>query len=73
MASELTPKPPVGGMGGSIWDWERGVDPFSRQCMPDEFTHLFEDKPARNGWLALDHWGNVIGFMADEEYDVPHI
>jgi len=45
-----TQKPPVGGMGGSIHDWERGTDPFNDAVI---------------GWLALDFWGNVIGFCAD--------
>ena len=60
-------KPPVGGMGGSIDDWERGVDPFARAAMPSEFQHLFPDEPAREGWRAIDWCGNIIGFLPDEE------
>lgn len=58
-------KPPVGGMGGSVHDWERGTDPFARSSMPEEFQPLFEDKPAATGWYALDWCGNQIGFVAD--------
>ena len=58
-------KPPVGGMGGSIHDWMRGVDPFSRSAMPDEFKHMFADVPPAAGWLAIDWCGNIIGFCAD--------
>lgn len=58
-------KPPLGLMGGSIHDWERGKDPFSRECMPDEFQDYFPNVPAARGWLALDYWGNAIGFVAD--------
>lgn len=58
-------KPPTGIMGGSVADWERGIDPFSRECFPDEFQNFFEDRPAEKGWLALDWCGNIIGFIAD--------
>lgn len=58
-------KPPLGGMGGSIHDWERSKDPFARECMPDEFQSYFPKKRASTGWLALDYWGNAIGFVED--------
>jgi len=58
-------KPPLGLMGGSVHDYERGKDPFSRECMPSEFQHHFPDKPVASGWLALDYWGNIIGFAQD--------
>ena len=45
-----TQKPPVGGMGGSIHSWERETDPFGNNV---------------TGWMALDFWGNQIGFVAD--------
>lgn len=46
-------KPPVGLMGGSVFDYERGKDPFARECMPDEFRHLFPDIPAAPGWSGV--------------------
>jgi hypothetical protein len=58
-------KPPLGLLGGSVHDYERGIDPFSRECMPSEFQHHFPDKPASTGWLALDWCGNIIGFAQD--------
>lgn len=58
-------KPPVGGMGGSIHDWQRGTNPFARSAMPPEFQSRFPDVPAAEGWLALDWCGNVITFVAD--------
>lgn len=63
----ITPKekPPLGLMGGSVHDYERGKDPFARECMPEEFQHMFPDKPAATGWLALDWCGNIIGFAQD--------
>jgi hypothetical protein len=58
-------KPPLGLLGGSVHDYERGKDPFARECMPEEFQALFPDQPASTGWLALDWCGNVIGFARD--------
>ena len=59
-------KPPVGGMGGSIHDWERGSDPWHRDAFPDEFKDSAPSQGARaDGWYALDWCGNVIGFVAD--------
>ena len=56
MIISATQKPSVGIWGGSVWDWERGTDPFN-----DSVT----------GWIALDGWGNQIGFCADGvEYDL---
>ena len=52
-------------MGGSVHDWERGTDPFSRECMPTHLQDRFSDKPAATGWLALDWCGNAIGFVCD--------
>ena len=58
-------KPPLGLLGGSVHDYERGKDPFSRECMPVEFQDQFLDVPASTGWLALDWCGNVIAFAQD--------
>lgn len=63
----ITPKekPPLGLLGGSVHDWDRGKHPFARECMPPEFQDQFPDKPASTGWLAIDWCGNVIGFAQD--------
>lgn len=59
-------KPPVGGMGGSIHDRERGLDPWHAQAFP---AHLADLAPhqgeRRGGWFALDYWKNEIGFVED--------
>lgn len=67
MKYTITPneKPPLGLMGGSVHDYERSIDPFSRECMPEEFQDQFPDVPASTGWLALDYWDNPIGFARD--------
>lgn len=59
-------KPPVGGMGGSVHDWERGLDPWHRDAFPDKFKDSAPNQGVRsNGWSALDWCGNVIGFLPD--------
>lgn len=59
-------KPPVGGMGGSIHDWERGIDPFHIDCFPEEFKSFAPNKTGKkDGWLGLDWCGNVITFVPD--------
>lgn len=60
-----TQKPPVGGWGGSINDWERGTDPFHEDAFPEEFKRIGFKGTPRTGWLALDFWKNVIGFCPD--------
>jgi hypothetical protein len=56
---------PVGGMGGAVHAWERGVDPWHEDAFPDEFTYAGTTGPRKEGWFALDWCGNVIGFVAD--------
>lgn len=61
-------KPPLGGMGGSIHDWQRSGDPFHSSCFPDEFKDaidLVNPGSQKLGWMALDYCGNEIGFIAD--------
>lgn len=59
-------KPPVGGMGGSVHDWERALSPWHADAFPDEFKDRAPEKGERkHGWMALDFWGNAIGFVAD--------
>ena len=59
-------KPPVGGMGGSIHDWERAKDPWHTDAFPTEFKHAAPHKGKRKkGWMALDGFGNPILFLAD--------
>lgn len=61
-------KPPVGGMGGSIHDWERSLDPWHRDAFPKEFK---KDAPnqgvRRKGWMALDAYRNPLMFLPDGE------
>lgn len=61
-------KPPVGGMGGSIHDWERGKSPWHKDAFPPEFKSAApEQEDRKEGWYALDAWGNTIGFVTDEQ------
>ena len=70
MLSQYSPiknkKPPIGGMGGSVHDWERGLDPWHVDAFPEEFKYAAPNQGERKmGWLALDWCGNVIGFKPD--------
>lgn len=71
MKSELelvTPdkKPPVGGFGGSIHDWERSLDPWHVDAFPDRLKWAaIRSGARRNGWMALDAFGTQIAFVAD--------
>jgi hypothetical protein len=60
-------KPPVGGMGGSIMDWERSLDPWHRNAFPDELAKFapHQESKRREGWMALDWVENPICFIAD--------
>jgi hypothetical protein len=59
-------KPPVGGMGGSIHDWERGPSPWHRDAFPEELKDWAPEQGNRvHGWFALDAHGNSIGFVPD--------
>ena len=58
-------KPPVGGMGGSVHDWKRGLDPFHSSAFPDEFKPLFSKGKRSSGWLGLDWVGNIIAWVPD--------
>lgn len=58
-------KPPLGGMGGSIHDWEKSLDPFHKDAFPNEFKQVGTDGERANGWMALDWCGNAIGFVSD--------
>lgn len=61
-------KPPVGGMGGSIHDWERGTSPWHRDSFPFELADQApEQGELIEGWFALDWCGNQIAFIADGE------
>lgn len=62
--------PPLGGMGGSIHSWERGLDPWHKEAFQKEFrdqvprTEQYQGE-RRVGWYGLDWCGNVITFVAD--------
>ena len=54
--------PPIGIMGGIVHSYERGLSPWHRDAFPDEFKNLFpEQEDRKEGWFALDAWGNAIG------------
>lgn len=58
--------PPLGGMGGSIHDWERGLDPWHKDAFPVELQKQAPHQgERRSGWYGLDWCGNVIAFIAD--------
>jgi hypothetical protein len=64
---EMRDKPEIGGMGGSIADWERGLDPWHRDAFPDEFKGRAPHRGKRKeGWVALDWCGNIVGFVPDD-------
>ena len=58
---------PVGGMGGSIHSWERGLDPWHRDAFPSPFGVIApnQDEQRKSGWFALDGFGNPIAFISD--------
>ena len=59
-------KPPIGGMGGSIHSWERGLDPWHRNAFPDELKGSAPNQGERKeGWCGLDWCGNWIHFVPD--------
>lgn len=71
-------KPPVGGMGGCIHDWERGLDPWHVDAFRgtglsdeqlDNAVCLGVDGVGRGvrqeGWHGIDGAGNQICFVAD--------
>lgn len=59
-------KPPVGLMGGSVHDYERGKSPWHKDAFPDKHKHAAPEQGDRHdGWLALDWCGNVIGWYPD--------
>lgn len=61
-------KPPLGGLGGCIHDWERSLDPWHKDAFPDEFKHLAPKQGERaKGWMALDTWKNPVMFVPDGE------
>lgn len=58
-------KPPVGGMGGSVHDWERGLDPWHRDAFPQGLKRAGSSGTRKSGWFAVDAHGNEIGFKPD--------
>jgi hypothetical protein len=66
-------KPPVGGMGGSLHSWERGLDCWHQDAfkgcgkdIEDAIATLPESGGKRKeGWNGLDWCGNVICFVPD--------
>lgn len=71
MKIDINGHPPIGIMGGSVHDYERGLSPWHKDAFPDEFKNSAPEQnyPRLEGWNALDWCGNVIGFFPDGEYD----
>ena len=66
MIISATQQPPMNGLGGIIHSWERGSDPWHRDAFPDAFKDCAPNQDERKeGWFALDAWGNAIAFVAD--------
>lgn len=59
--------PPVGIMGGSVHSYERCLDPWHKDAFPDHLRGAGRGGKRRHGWMALDAWGNPIGFFRDGE------
>jgi hypothetical protein len=60
-----TQAPPIGGMGGSVHSWERGSDPWHKDAAPKGLEDAFDSGTRKTGWMALDAYGNAIGWCAD--------
>lgn len=56
-------QPLTGGMGGSVHKWEKGFDPFHADAFLDKFKHAGVTGARRDGWFALDAFGNPIGWQ----------
>lgn len=57
---------PSGDLGGSVWTWERGRDPWHADAFPKEFqSDLWNTGERKEGWFGLDYWGNRVAFIAD--------
>lgn len=56
---------PTQDMGGTVESWERGLDPFHADAFPDGLKDGARQGKRAEGWFALDHWGNRIGFVPD--------
>ena len=81
MITSNNKKPPTGLCGGSVHDWERGLDPWhcaafkgigltdrelDRAISLDGRTPAINnDKTRKNGWFGLDWCGNAICWVPD--------
>ena len=59
---ELRPPPHIYGD-----EWERSSDPWHKSQFPTGLEWVAPDQSDthKNGWMAVDNWGNQIGFVAD--------
>lgn len=59
-------KPPLGGCGGAVHDWERSLDPWHADAFPDEFKGAaLSSGKRKTGWMALDAFSNPVAFVPD--------
>ena len=64
IVNETTP-PPVDKFPGWVESFERSLDPWHEDAFPPEFKESGTKGERRSGWMALDHWGNEVGFIPD--------
>ena len=59
---ELRPPPHIYGD-----EWERSSDPWHKSQFPNglEWAAPNQSDSPKSGWMAVDNWGNQIGFVAD--------
>lgn len=60
-----TQEPPLDKMPGWVERFERDLDPWHEGAFPPEFKEAGTGGDRRAGWMALDHWGNPVGFIPD--------
>lgn len=61
VSKELRPPPHI---YGDLY--ERSLDPWHKDAFPPELSHAAPSQGQRaEGWMAIDHFGNPIGFFPD--------
>lgn len=61
VSKELRPPPHI---YGDLY--ERSLDPWHKDAFPPELSHAAPSQGQRaEGWMAIDHIGNPIGFFPD--------
>lgn len=57
--------PPLDKCMGSVHFFERGLDPWHSDAFPDKFKFVGKTGERKEGWFAIDGYGNAIGFIPD--------